>query len=806
MKQAYISLKQKPGFVFSVVTTMGLSLGALLCVLTLAYIVLIKPLPYPDQGKLYQLNQHNLNEAGAVEFSGFDYPTTVALYQQQQTFTELAISYHSEQIIRSHPKQILVKTSFVTPQWFSLLAVPFELGRAFSKGEGLNDNIPVAILSHKTWQKNYGADDNIINKIIKVNDVSYKVIGVTASDFIDPQLNKSGFDTQLWLPWDFNPISYKKDWWGSYSNDLIIFGKKIEKLTNKQVNQQTLSLICQILAPAVAQDFADPCTNLRIETKSLKQAIVGDSSTVIYLLLISALALVIIATTNIINLFIAHTAEQLNVLAINAALGAKKSQLVLTLFFQVSLLMFAANLLSFFIASSGFHLLGHYLNEFIPFAAQLKLQVVIIIAIIVLSVVITFVIAKLSTSVINYRNLQLILQSGSKGVNTQVSAQIRRLLIVCQIAIASILVFCSVNLMLNAIEKISKPLGYQRNDLSYLSFSIGQDENGENVNTEQKIALIKQIKTTLLTHPEIKDISTAESPIGSFIKFSINDIDTDSRYVAETSFADEKYFELIGQSLISGDNFASQTKEYRDQVLIVNDVFANQLAENGDVIGKKLDFSNDGSNVFTIIGIVKGILEPGAKEVPLRMYAPASILAAKFILQFERGQSLTRDQLISSLQAISSLLTISQYKSLTDSFNQVLKVERITLVSTVALILISLLLASIGIYGVLSFSTQMRRFEIGTHMAIGAKRSDVIKLVIKDNISTIVFGIITSIVMLAMLAAVFNDNLSDYLNWQLLPIFIMTTALISLISFIACYLPLRQYINQSVIYSLKGSK
>lgn len=806
VKQAYASLKHKPGFVFSVITTMGLSLGALLCVLTLAYITLIKPLPYPEQDKLFQLSQYSTNKEGITEFSGFDYPTTVEFYQKQQVFSQTAISYHSEEVIRSHPKQVLVNTSFVTPQWFSLLGVSFELGRALTIEEGLNTHVPVAILSNKMWRENYHADSRILNKTITINEINYKVIGVTAADFVDPQLNKSGFDTQLWLPWDFNPISYQKEWWGSYSNNLIIFGKKVASLTSNQVSQQSLALICQILEPAVAQDFVDPCSNIHVETKTLKQALVGDSHTVIYLLLVGALALVIIATTNIINLFIAHTAEQLNVLAINAALGAKKRHLVFTLFMQASLLLVAANLLSFFVASCGFYFLSHYLNEFIPLVSQLTLQAELIFSLALLSFIITFIIGKLGASVINYKNLKHRLQSANKGINNQIPSKIRRNLIISQIAITSVLVFCCINLMLNAAEKLTKPLGYQRNNLSYLSISINQKEKGEPPSSDEKFALIKQIKSTLLALPEIKNIAAAESPIGSFMKLSINNVDTDSRYVVETSFSDENYFKLIGQPLIAGDYFPIQTKQYRDQVLIVNETFANKLALSGNVIGKKLDFSNDGSNVFTVIGIVKGILEPGASDIPQRMYAPASTLAPKFLLQFEDNQSLTREQLIKNLQSISGLLVISQYKSLSDSFNQVLQVERITLVSTLVMIIISLLLAFVGIYGILSFSTQMRRFEIGTHLAIGAKRSDMIKLIVKDNVNTLLIGIIVSVIIIATLSLTFTTQLNDYLNWQLLPIFLLTIGIISFISFIACYLPLRQFINKPVIYSLKGSE
>ena len=810
IKQAYLSLKQKPGFVFSVVTTMGVTLGALLCVLTLAYVVLIKPLPYPEQDKLTVVEYQNLDKNGDFHLAGFDYPTIVGFYQQQTQFTKSAISYHSEEVIRSHPKQSLVKTAFVTPQWFSLLAVPMKLGRAFNATEDINTTMPVAVISFKTWQQDYAGDPNIINRKINVNDVSYKIIGVIDNDFIDPQLNKSGLDSQLYLPWDFNSISYQKDWWGSYSSKLIFLGQLSDSLSVNQGIEQSKNLICNIIQPLVAEGDVDACARFDLAFKSIKTTMVGDTDYIMYLLLAAVIALLMLAATNIINLFIAHTAQQQQNLAINAALGAKKQQLFIQLFAQASLLMIAAMFVSVFIASIGFTVVATFLQAVFPLVNQLNLHTEIIILLFVFSCILALVFAKFSINTINYKQLNSSLDSSGKGAGIQVSAKLRHVLIVSQIAVVGLLVFCSINLMLNAFKTITKPLGYQHNNLSYLSLSISS-VNNENTSFEKDFALINQVKASLLNLAEIEAIATAESPIGSFMKLSVKDTKTELKYLIDTSFGDEKYFDIIGQQFIAGDNFPIQNKQYRDNLLVVNDVFANKLSQttplnSDDVIGRKFDLSDDGSNIFTVIGIVKGILEPGQSTIPPRMYAPSSTLAPKFLIRFKLGQTITREQLIAKLKSVSSLLAISQYKSLDDTYKWVVLPERITLVSSIAMTIISLFLAAIGLYGILSYSTQMRRFEIGTRMAIGATRSAVIRMIISDNAKAILTGISISVVILCGLFIRFSDLLDEYLSWQLLLLFIITLGLISAISFAACYLPLRQYINKSVINSLRGAE
>jgi len=158
-----------------------------------------------------------------------------------------------------------------------------------------------------------------------------------------------------------------------------------------------------------------------------------------------------------------------------------------------------------------------------------------------------------------------------------------------------------------------------------------------------------------------------------------------------------------------------------------------------------------------------------------------------------------------SLKQVSNQLSLFSFTSLDEYKAQRLFTSKATAYTTIVLMALTLLLSGVGLYGILSYSTQMRRFEIGTRLAIGAKRHDMIMLIIKDNVIAISLGIISSVFSLMLLSLVFNEQLNNYFSWQLAPISLLTFALIVIISFSACYLPLRQYINKPVICSLKGS-
>jgi ABC-type antimicrobial peptide transport system permease subunit len=233
--------------------------------------------------------------------------------------------------------------------------------------------------------------------------------------------------------------------------------------------------------------------------------------------------------------------------------------------------------------------------------------------------------------------------------------------------------------------------------------------------------------------------------------------------------------------------------------MIINDVFAKQLAPDGNALGLKFD------NGATVVGVVKGILIPGQSTIEPRFYFPASPARNMFLVKTKVGQVITREQVVNVLLQVSSEIKLFSLSTLDARRVERLFAQYTTVVTSGTLAVITFLLAGIGLYGILSYSTQMRRFEIGTRLAIGAKRRDVVKLIVKDNASMILLGMLTSVLVLLALYLGFNDSLKDYLSGNMLLAFVMTFVPIILMSLFACYWPLRKFINQPVVHSLRGS-
>ncbi|NQZ13059.1 MAG: ABC transporter permease, partial [Algicola sp.] len=475
LKQANNSLKKKPGFITWVVATMGLTLGALLCVLTLGYVLLYKPLPYPDQERLTVVDHAFVEKTGKTMFKAFTYPALMAIHSfsaaNRTVFSQTALVSASQGVLTNHPALPTVEATYVSPEWFTLLNIPMKLGRAFTSSESINNHNPVAVISHKSWQNEFGATPDILDRKIRFGGVSFKIVGVTAPAFVEPQVYRVRRQTQLWLPWDFLPHSEvdRKNWGRVLGGRLV--GKLANGVTPSQAEQIITPIVNDQWQNAMAGNPRNAGRSVALELQSFKSVILGDSAQVVYLLLASVFGLIVIATTNITNLFMSRTAQKQRSLSIQAALGAKKRHLFQVLLAESSLLMFYSLGLALVVATAGFWLLQQYLHALLPRVEEVSLNAFTLSAAVLIGSLIALLLAYFGSASINYKALNTTLQSSGKGTGVQVSKKLRQVLMVSQIAVATVLIFVNISLFKAALASINAPMGFTAKNVQSLTLA-----------------------------------------------------------------------------------------------------------------------------------------------------------------------------------------------------------------------------------------------------------------------------------------------------------------------------------------------
>lgn len=807
-KQAWDSLKKQPRFVLAVLLTMSVTLGALICAITLNYLLLVKPLPYPEQDRLFVAD--HLVFGAEKQFMGpfASYPGLVNLYKNKEAFEKASMMMYGQDVIITHDEQPLVNTAYVTPELHQILESPLALGRIFETSEAIDNYNPVAMLSYSTWQKEYDGRSDILDQKINLSGVSFRIIGVLAQGFIEPKLS-GGRETQVWLPWDYNQTEkVDRQDYGTVDENYRFVG-----LLKNNVNS---SLAEQILTPPMNGNWQEGVADIAffkgwsvlISLTPIKDFIIGSSSLIAVIFLAGMIGLALIACVNISNLFMARIAQKQHQMAIQAAIGATKTHLFKGIFAETSLLMFMSSALALVIAFIGFVVMQKYFVAVLPRVNELDFNFINLGSLVVLSTIIALAFAKISSSMINYRALNTSLQSSGKGNALQVSKKNRQILITSQISLATVLIFVNFNLLNGALKTINTPTGFTTSNISILTLNFASLEPADQKEVASKLT---EITNKIEALPQVDSISQSSSPLSGFFSREFINVSSNDLYTPQYKEIDHEYFNMLEQQLVRGNNFTRSDYKDSNNVMIVNQAFAQELTSDGDALGLRL--STEWYGTFKIVGIVKGVNLKGdtalgredivGTAIP-RAYIPRGLDNQNFMLKFKPGQSVNREQLIELLGQVDSRFSIYNLETLTDIVTQSLIFEIVVSVTTSILASFIFLLAAIGLYGIVSYSTELRQYELGTRMAIGATRKNLIFMIISDNIKPLLAGFIGSIV-LSLLAYIFlNGYFKQFINWQLLPILLVTLILITLAVLFSCYWPLRQYINRRPILNLRA--
>lgn len=793
-KTAFNSLLKAKAYVITVVLTLGITLGALVAMFNLNYQLLAKPLPYPDQDRLH-IAQPSMYRNGHLEMSGsIPYPALVEAYKSKDDYVEQkALVKAGLDIIRSLPDTPQVRVSYVTPEYLSLLHVPMALGRSFNMSEGLYSNVPVVVLSFSTWQKMYNQDRNILGKTLQMGEVSFKVIGVTAKEFLEPQFNGVSLPTELWLPWDYAVLDeYARQHWGQFKGGQHIVGKLKSEQSSEVVGQAlSSSLNTRFQEWLAAQDFSGVDVSIGFSLKSYQQAILGDVKGRILLLFAGALALVFIAAVNITNLMLARVNNQQRNMAIQAAMGAQKSHLFSGLLAEILWLMLLVMILALMVSLVGVELLKNFANEHLPRVAELHLSWQSLVFTLVMGLSLALVFAFLVSHQINYRALNQLLQTSGKGTGIQISAKVRALLILSQVMFTAILLTASMQILFQSLQQILQPLGFAKEDIYRVSLNISSQTQWP-ISQQQKNTLIA-VHSHLLTHPKIAGVSLASSaPIdySGLTDFLSKEPDYKKLEQNLSTFVDPNYLSLFGFEFVAGRNFTADDFRQGTHTIIINETLARKLQADGQVLNHRFYWRNGGpgGELNEVIGIVRDLSLPGVQEQS-RMFMPfiAPFNETELMVKLKPQQIITKQEMNELLGQVDTRFKVAAMHSIQELHHELIAHAILAASLTAALTLLALSLAAIGVYGVLSYSVQLRRFELGIRMAIGARPNLIFMKVLKDNLAPVIIGLLLAIAGLVGLWLWLQQTNyimeTNLLGWLLPPILILSlTAGASLLS------------------------
>ena len=808
LKYAIRLLIRKPGFTLIAVLTLGLGIGANVAIFSVVNALVFKPLPYDEPERivqLFQVNYENNNEVSELwSFSKFDFLRNTA-----ESFENVAAYSSNTLTLTGLDEPELVNGEYVSASYFPLLRIQPINGRVFTATE---DQTPgahqVAVISHSLWQRRFGGDPEIGEKSLTLNGKSYVIIGVLPAEF----RGQHG-SSEVWLPLMISSPQMIK---GSF------YWMRLLARLDPQASPERAQEELQGLAARYAETNPPAASAPKgwgtegIQLKSLKDARTDPSLKQAFLILLAAVGFVLlIACVNVANLLLTRAVARQKEIAIRAALGAGRGRLIrqfLTESLLLSLLGAGAGLL---VASWSIDLLtqanikgksGLWLNysQMIKtYAVSLDTQALLFaFAISLLTGLLCGLFPALQAARANTNEvLKTGGHFGQEGFG-RLRLSPRTLLIVSEIALSCVLLIGAA-LMIKSFSRLQNvDLGFDPTGVTTFSISARNAENSMYEQLCERVAALPGVESAAVS--TIAPLSGFYMRTGFKIKGRELTGTANQREVSVHNVTPE-YFQTFRIKVTGGRAFTSADTAGSQPVAMINEAAAKRFFPGEDPVGQRIDL-NKGDQAIEIIGLVGDIkyfdvADEGLPDV----YIPVSQDTASpttLSVRFNGDTATIATAVRRELAELNRSALVSRVMTMDEKKAQSTSQARYATLLLAFFALLALLLASVGLYGVMSFSVSTKTRDIGIRLALGAKPSDILLMVLKQGGSLIIAGLAVGLsasiaLTRLMTSMLFGVSATDVLTYALIAV------VLTLVALFACYLPARRATRVNPIVALR---
>jgi predicted permease len=801
-------LAKSPGFAAVAVLTLALGIGANTALFSVVNGVLLKPLPYAHPEQLVALSESKPNfETGSISFVNFrDWQ------KDNRTFSGMAISRGYNFNLTGLGEAQQLRARFITSDFFAVLGVNPLIGRTFAPHEDDIGAAPIALVSEELWRQKLNSSSEALGTTLSLDGMGYTVVGVIPASF---DLSLGSFrNIDVYLPvgqWS-NPLLSKR------GAGLGFHG--IGRLKPGVTIEQARADMAQV-SGSLSAAYPDTNTGIGATLRPLKDTMIGEVSKLLLVLLAAVGFVLLIACVNVANLMLARTSARSREFAIRAAMGAGQARLVRQLLTESLLLAALGGALGALLAGWGTRAALRLLAEGLPRASEVRLdaRVLLFTAIITVGCGIFFGLAPaLKTGA---RNLHDTLKEGGRGASG-LRNRAQGIFVVAEMAMALVLLI-SAGLMLRSLTALwhINPGFDSRN---VLTFGVALPPSMRTASARSIRAALRNVDQQLKAAPGVQAVSLswAAVPLGSDDEdlFWIeghpkpatdNDMNWSLSYVVE-----EDYLQVMGIALERGRFFTAQDNENSSRVIVVDDVFARKYFPDQDPIGQHVFLQNKGgrAEIVGVVGHVKqwGLVSDDNESLRAELYLPymqlpdpAMLLSwsgTGVMVRYDKTARNMGDSLRSAVKGIGGEYVMSRTQTMQEIISDSLASQRFSMSVLGIFALLALLLASVGIYGVVSYLVGQRTQEIGIRMALGAKQRDVLYMVLRDGMKMVLAGVILGCVAALglthlMASLLFGVRATDPLTFSGVAILLATVALA------ACYIPARRAMRVDPMVALR---
>ncbi len=778
-------LFKKPAVTIMAILTLAIGIGANTAIFSVVNGVLLRPLPYkdPDRLAMVWMDNSRIN----VSEDWHSYPNYVDYRTQTQTFEDIAMFNNMSLNLTGEGEPERIVGAHVSSNLFPLLGVEAALGRTFTAEEDVDGKDKVVLLGYGLWQRRFAGDKDILGKSIYLSGEPRVVVGVMPKGFAFPRK-----ETDMWIP--SAPGERTKQARGSFWIQLI--GRLKPGVTVKQAQADMSTIAANIRQQNPDQEGYD------VNIVSYHEQVVGNVKPALLVLLGAVAFVLLISCVNVANLLLARAAGREREIAIRTAIGATRARLIRQLLTESALLAALGGAAGILLAVWGLDALIALSPQDIPRLDQIRIDGRVLgfsLAVSILTGLIFGLVPALQGS---KSDLNESLKDGGRGATTGIRGRrLRNILVVAEIAIALVLLI-GAGLMIRSFLTLQKVnLGFNPDNILTLRVRLSGSKYREGA---AAVDFYKQLLQRVSAMPGVQsagavsDVFLSKTPnSGNFSIEGRPDFPPAERVEVPIDVASPNYFKAMEIPLLEGRFFDDRDSPDGPPVVIINETMARLFWPGEDALGKRIKYGQQSSEDSwkEIIGIVKDTRRTGFDaEVRPETYLPHAQAPARGLMLIVRGVSDPLNLATTIRAAVLELdkdQPVYEIKTMDMLLGDMVAQRRLNTLLFGIFAVVAMLLASVGIYGIMSQSVTQRTHEIGVRMALGAQKSDVLGLVLRQAMTLAVSGIVLGLGAAFALTRVMSSLLYGVSATDPLTFAAISLALAG-VAMLASYIPARR--------------
>jgi len=810
-------LWKHPAFTIIAIVTLALGIGANTAIFSVVNAVLLKPLPFPAPEQLIALgmtDESSRLKGAHMELNSLSYPDFFDYREQNRTLASSAVYRDRTFALTSEEGATSLRGVKVSAEFFDVLAIKPKMGRPFSRDDEQGGGGPggfKVIISHGFWQNHFGGDPNVLGRTVMLDRRQHTVIGVMPAGFQFP-IQNDPLDFYVTIAEDAanpdgsKPMTQQR---GNHSVQAIARLKPDATIEQAQTDLATI-------AAALEKQYPGTNTHMGVASKPLREEMIGDVRTALYVLFGAVVCVLLIANANVANLLLARASARGKEIALRAAMGASRARIIRQLLTESLLPSGLGGALGLLIAQWGTEAMIKTVPQNIPRISTIQLDASVLIFTLLVSLATGVIFGLVPAWQASHVDLNSSLKSGTRtGGGGEGKGRVRNALIMAEVALALVLLI-SAGLLIQSFARLGRVQpGLRTERLLTARVSLPDSAYPKNENI---IAFADKFLPGIRALPGVESASTivplplSGNNMTTSFDVAERPLPEGQRATAPIRVIATDYFKTMGIPVRQGRVFDQNDRFESAPVVIVNERFANKFFPGQNVIGKRImpgmSADDSGEKMREIVGVVGNVKHLALKnEDSPEMYLPQTQIPFNIMSLVIRTSVSDPSALTASLRkelaALDRTIPLSSVRVFDEYVSRSLARPRFNALLLSIFAGTALVLTAIGIYGVLAYSVAQRTSEIGIRIALGAGKSSIFRLIVGQAMTlvgiSLVVGLAGAFAATRLLnSLLFGVGASDPIT------FIAIVVLVSVVAFIAAWVPARRATLVDPIIALRA--